>query len=106
LKQHVSNQWCTQKDSEGGAEFRHNRVTSQITFGGSAEDTTVLGGSGDMPPGKFCKFTPIHAFLCILEASFSIMLLRELIAGETENWTFVVWGSWNKPLCVFGCYKF
>jgi len=25
---------------------------------------------------------------------------------ETENWTFVVWGSWNKPICVLGCYTF
>jgi len=23
------------------------------------------------------------------------MLLRDLLAGETENWTFLVWGSWN-----------
>jgi len=29
----------------------------------------------------------------MLEASFNIMLLRDLLAGETENWTFVVWGS-------------
>jgi len=34
------------------------------------------------------------------------MLLRDLLAGETENWTFVVWGSWNKPICVLGCYTF
>jgi len=32
--------------------------------------------------------------------------LRDLLAGETENWTFVVWGSWNKPICVLGSYKF
>jgi len=34
------------------------------------------------------------------------MLLRDLLAGETENWTFVVWDSWNKPIWVLGCYKF
>jgi len=34
------------------------------------------------------------------------MLLRDLFAGETENRTFVVWGSWNKLLCVLGWYKF
>jgi len=34
------------------------------------------------------------------------MLLRDLLAGEIENWTFVVWGSWNKPICALGCYKF
>jgi len=44
--------------------------------------------------------------LRILEASFSIMLLQDLLVGETENWTFVVWGSWNKPICVLECYNF
>jgi len=36
------------------------------------------------------------------------MLLRELLFlfSEEENRTFVVWGSWNKSLCVLGCYKF
>jgi len=29
-----------------GAKFRHNRVTSQIYFRGSAEGTTILGGPG------------------------------------------------------------
>jgi len=33
------------------------------------------------------------------------MLLRDLLTGETENWTFVVWGSWNKPTCVLGCFR-
>jgi len=28
------------------------------------------------------------------------MILRDLLAGETENWTFVVWVSWNKPIYV------
>ena len=36
-----------------GAKFRYNRVTSQINF-----RTTILGGSGGMPPGKVCKITP------------------------------------------------
>jgi len=31
------------------------------------------------------------------------MLLGDLLAGETKNWTFVVWGSWNKPRCVLRC---
>jgi len=34
------------------------------------------------------------------------MLLQDLLVGETENWTFVVWGSWNKPICVLECYNF
>jgi len=38
-----------------GAKFRPNRVTSQINFRGNAEGTTILGGSGGIPPGKFCK---------------------------------------------------
>jgi len=35
-----------------------------------------------------------------------MILLRDLLVGETENLTYVVWGSWNKPTCVLGCYKF
>ena len=83
----------------GGAKLRHNRVTSQINFRGNAEGTTISGGPTAWPREN-------GPFLCILETSFSIMLLRDVLAGETENWTFVVWGSWNKPLCVLGCYKF
>jgi len=29
-----------------GDKFRHNRVTSQINFRGSAEGTIILGGPG------------------------------------------------------------
>jgi len=47
-----------------GAKFRHNRVTSQIHFRGSAEGTTMLGVSGGMPPGKFCKITPKDTHFC------------------------------------------
>jgi len=48
----------------GGAKFCHNLVTSQINFRGSAEGTTILGGSGGMPPGKFCKITPKNTRFC------------------------------------------
>ena len=48
----------------GGAKFRHNRVTSQINFRGSAEGTTILGKSGGMIPGKFCKITPRNTHFC------------------------------------------
>jgi len=48
-------QWRTQKISEGGAKFRHNRVTSQINFRGSAEGTTILGGPGACPRESFAK---------------------------------------------------
>jgi len=34
------------KFPRGWPSFRHNRVTSQINFKGSAEGTTILGGSG------------------------------------------------------------
>jgi len=47
-----------------GTKFRHNRVTSQINFRGSAEGTTILGESGNMPPGKFCKITPKNTHFC------------------------------------------
>ena len=36
-----------------GEKFRHNRVTSQINF-----RTTIVGGSGGKPRGKFCKIPP------------------------------------------------
>jgi len=52
-----------QKISEGRAKLRHNRVTSQINFRGSAEGTTIQGVRG-MPPGKFCKITPKTTQLC------------------------------------------
>jgi len=38
-----------------GAKFRHNRVTSQINFRGSAEGTTILGGSGGCSWENFVK---------------------------------------------------
>jgi len=30
------------------------------------------------------------------------MLLRDLLAGETENWTFVVWGS-SHDINLYAC---
>ena len=45
-QKHNPDQWRTQKISEGDAKFRHDRVTSQINFSGSAEGTTILGGFG------------------------------------------------------------
>ena len=47
-------QWRTQKISEGG-KFRHNRMSTQINFRGSAEGTTILGGSAAMPRENFTK---------------------------------------------------
>ena len=47
-----------------GTKFRHNRVTSQINIRGSAEGKTILGGSGGMPQGKFCKTTPKNTHFC------------------------------------------
>jgi len=38
-----------------GGKFRHNRVTSQINFRGSAEGTTILGGPGACPRENLAK---------------------------------------------------
>jgi len=70
-----------------GAKFRHNRVTSQINFRGSAEGTTFLGSPGDAPGKILQNYASKYAFL---EASFSILLSRDSLAVETENRTFVV----------------
>jgi len=51
LTRHACLQWHTQKISERGANFRHNRVTSQIKF----RVTTILGGSRGMPRENFAK---------------------------------------------------
>jgi len=40
------------------------QISSQINFTGSAKGTTILGESGDMPPGKFCKITPKNTHFC------------------------------------------
>ena len=39
----------------GWGKFRHNRVTSQINFRGSAEGTTIIGGPGAYPWENFAK---------------------------------------------------
>jgi len=67
-------QWCTQNISEGGQVspkscdvtivWRHNLVASQINCRESAEGTTILGGSGGTPLGKFCKITPRNKHFC------------------------------------------
>ena len=50
------NQWRTQKVFQGrGAKLGLNRVTSQINFMESAEDTNILGWSGGMPRENFAK---------------------------------------------------
>jgi len=67
----------------GGTKFRHNRVTLQINFAGSAEGTTILGGPKGMSRKNFEN----------LHLKIRIFLLRDLLAGETENLTFVVRGS-------------
>jgi len=69
----------------GGAKFRQNHVMSQINFRGSAEGTNILGGPGACSWENFAKLHLKIRILCILEASFSIMLSRDLLAGETEN---------------------
>jgi len=57
-------QWHTQKISEGGAKFCHNRVTSQINFRGSAEGTTILEGPSTCPQEHFAKLhLKMHIFM-------------------------------------------
>jgi len=73
------------------------------TLGEVPKARPFLGVRGHVPGKILQNYTQKYAFLCILESSFSIMLLRDLLVGETEKWTFV-WGSWNKPVCVLGCY--
>jgi len=48
-------QWHTQKISERVLKCRHNRVTSQINFRGSAEGTTILWDPGACPQENFAK---------------------------------------------------
>jgi len=48
-------QWRTQKISEVRAKFRHNRVTSQINFRGSSDDTTILGVTKAYPWENLAK---------------------------------------------------
>jgi len=48
----------------GGAKCHHNCVTSPINFRGSAKGTTILRGSGSMPPRKFCKITLKNTHFC------------------------------------------
>jgi len=62
FKHDTTMQWRTQKISEGG-KFRHNRDVT-INFRGSAEGTTILGGSRGMTPGKFCEITPKNTHFC------------------------------------------
>jgi len=59
-----SKQWLTPKISEGGGKVSSQCVTSQINFRGSAEGTTIIGGSGGMPPRKVCKITPKSTRFC------------------------------------------
>ena len=50
--------------SERWAKVCHNRMTSQINYMWSAEDTTILGWSGDMPRKNFAKlFRKIRIFV-------------------------------------------
>ena len=68
-----------------GEKFRHNRVTSKINFGEVPKARPFSGGPGACPRENFAKLHLKIRSLCILEASFSIMLLRDLLADETEN---------------------
>ena len=61
-----------------GPKFLHNRVRSQIKLE-SGEGTTIIGWSRGMPGKILQNYTQRYAVWYILEASFSIMLLRDLL---------------------------
>ena len=62
----------------GGQKFRRT-VMQQINIMESAEGKTIVGWSVGMLRKKFAKLHQKYAFSCILEASFNIMLLRDLL---------------------------
>ena len=75
---YVSTQWRTQKISEEGAKFHHNRVTSQINF-----RTTIVGGSGT-PRENFAKFCIVLLYCLRMEAWVRIPLLTPcIVAAQT-----------------------
>ena len=73
-----------EKVFKGGGQVRHNLVTSQINLMEVPKARPFLGVRG-MPPENFEILHLKDVFLCILETSFSIMLLRDSFAGETKN---------------------
>jgi len=77
-----------------GAKFRHNRVTSQINFRGSAEGTTILGGPGTCPRENFAKLHLKYAFLCILEANFKQFWFYIFLFLGSE---WVAMAQWPSP---------
>jgi len=60
-------------------------MTSQINFREVLKARPSKGVQGNVPGKILQNYTLKYTFLCVLEASFSIMLLRDLLAGETEN---------------------
>ena len=66
-----------------GASFRHNRVTSKINFRGSAEGTTILGGSGAYPQENFAKLDlKIRIFVHSGSKFWTILFLHFLFLGS------------------------
>ena len=61
LTNNYGTQWRTQKVSEGGPNFRHNRVTSQINLE-SAEGTTIIGSSRACLGKMLQNYTQKYAF--------------------------------------------
>jgi len=69
-----------------GGKFRNNRVTSQISFRGSAEDTTILGDPGARPLENFAKLhLKIRIFVHSGSKFYTILFLHFFI--------FRVWGG-------------
>ena len=67
-----ANQWRTQKVPEGWPKFRHNRMTSQINFMGSAE------GRENQNPGRapHTREKPALLLLKLLDFALHFFIFR------------------------------
>jgi len=68
-------------------------VTLQINFRESAKGTTILGVSGDMPSGKFCKITPKNTHFC----AFWKQVLHNTVFTFFNFWGLRGW-PWHSGL--------
>ena len=77
-----------------GGKFRNNRVTSQINFRGSAEDTTILGDPGLCPLENFAKLhLKIRIFVHSGSKFYTILFLHFLFLGSEG----VAMAQWPPP---------
>ena len=101
IRSFVYNQWRTQKIFRGWSSSVRNQ------FRGSAEGTTILGGSGGMPPGKFCKITPKNTHFCafwkqVLDNTVFTFFIFSVwgsghgtVASPLRTLVFITMGTWK-----------